>query len=100
MRLSLLLLSFGLLTSCQWARYYTPPPALAPRNVDLAVVQKGRRLFAQRCIECHALPPVWRYDSEEWPRIVNAMAHRAALTSTDREAIVAYILAIREQNKL
>ena len=97
MRSSLLLLSFGLLTSCQWARYYTPPPAVARPNVDFGVVEKGRRLFAERCLECHSLPPVWRYDTEEWPRIVNAMAHRAALNPAEREAILAYILEIRQR---
>ena len=96
MRSSFVVLWFGLLTSCQWTRYYTPPPAIAPQDIDLAVVQKGRRLFAQRCIECHTLPPIWRYDTEEWPRIVNAMAHRAALKPAEREAILAYIRGIRE----
>ncbi|HET9418448.1 MAG TPA: cytochrome c [Chthoniobacterales bacterium] len=96
MRFSILLPGIALLTSCQWTRYYTPPP-IAQRTVDLALVQKGRRLFAQRCIECHTLPPVWRYQAEDWPQIVNSMAHRAALTSGEREAIIAYILAARAE---
>jgi mono/diheme cytochrome c family protein len=72
------------------------PRAIAPPDVDFAVVQKGRQLFAHRCIECHTLPPVWRYDTEEWPRIVNAM-HRAALKPAERGAILSYILTIRSQ---
>ena len=95
MRSSVLLLASALLLSCEWTGYYAPPPAVASQDVDLATVQRGRRLFAQRCIECHTLPPIWRYRTEEWPQIVNSMAHRAALTPAEREAITAYILAIR-----
>ncbi|HYY12920.1 MAG TPA: hypothetical protein VE758_00645 [Chthoniobacterales bacterium] len=94
MRFSILLLGIALLTSCQWTRYYTPP-AVVEGNVDLTLVQRGRRLFARRCIECHTLPPIWRYQAEDWPQIVNSMAHRAALRPTEREAIVAYVLAAR-----
>jgi mono/diheme cytochrome c family protein len=95
MRLSILLLVVVLLASCQWTRYYTPPPAIAQRNVDFAIVKKGRWLFVQRCIECHTLPSVWHYRAEDWPQIVNSMAHRAALRPAEREAIIAYILAVR-----
>lgn len=81
-------ISLGIFTGC--AAYV--PPIVPNADVDLA---RGRQLFAQRCIECHALPPVWHYSREEWPRIVDAMAHRASLRPNERDAIVAYILAAR-----
>jgi hypothetical protein len=95
MRLSILLLGCAALLGCEWARYYTPPPAIAQRNVDLATLRKGRILFAHRCIECHTLPPIWHYREQDWPEIVNSMSHRAALTPTEREAIITYLLAVR-----
>ena len=85
---------------------YKPPVITAPptRNrksqpVDLAQAQEGRRLFAHRCIECHTLPPIWHYRTEDWPKIVDSMAHRSALKPAERDAIIAYILAARAQKK-
>ncbi len=55
-------------------------------------------LFVHRCIECHTLPPIWKYSREDWPKIVNDMSHRASLKPAEREAVIAYILAVRSQN--
>jgi hypothetical protein len=38
---------------------------------------------------------LWRYSTEDWPEIVDSISHRANLKSAEREAIVAYILAVR-----
>ncbi len=91
-----------LLCGCEAVPYYTPPTPTAEMarrqsDVDLAFLQKGRALFARRCLQCHTLPPLWYYRAEDWPLIVNSMAHRASLKPAEREAIVAYILAIRRQ---
>jgi hypothetical protein len=67
------------------------------RHVDVVTLREGRRLLVHRCIECHTLPPLWHYSTEDWPKIVNTMSHRASLNAADREAIVAYILAVRSQ---
>ena len=64
-------------------------------SVNLAMLHEGRTLFAHRCIECHTLPVVWRYTSENWPDIVDSMSHRASLKPAEREAIIAYIIAVR-----
>ena len=64
---------------------------------DLAMLDQGRTLFVHRCIEYHTLPPLWHYATDEWPGIVSSMSHRASLKPTEREAIVAYILAVRSQ---
>jgi hypothetical protein len=91
-----------LLCGCEAAPYYAPPiptmeMARRQSEVDLAFLQKGRALFAHRCLQCHTLPPVWYYRAEDWPLIVNSMAHRASLKPAEREAILAYILAVRRQ---
>ena len=65
------------------------------RDVDLRELQSGRTLFVHRCIECHTLPPIWKYSRGDWPKIVNDMSHRASLKPADREAVIAYILAVR-----
>jgi len=48
-----------------------------------------------RHIECHTLPALWRCNIQDWPNIVKSMSHRASLKPAEREAIVAYILAVR-----
>jgi hypothetical protein len=98
--MSILLALTCLLVSCETANYVpsvTPQMASATRQhrLDLATLREGRTLLVHRCIECHTLPPLWRYSVEDWPEIVNSMSHRASLKPAEREAIVAYILAVR-----
>ena len=89
--------------SCETANYIPPvTPQMAASShskagADLATLQRGRTLFARRCIECHTLPPMWKYSREDWPQIVNDMSHRASLKPDEREAIIAYVLAVRKE---
>jgi hypothetical protein len=88
--------------ACETANYAPPvtptmtrSTSLAKQHVDLAKLERGRTLFVHRCIECHTLPPIWKYSREDWPKIVNDMSHRASLKPAERDAIVAYIMAVR-----
>ena len=88
------------LVSCELTNYVPPvTPQMATarsgQHVDLVMLREGRTLFVHRCIECHTLPVLWRYSTHDWPNIVDSMSHRASLKPADREAIVAYILAVR-----
>ena len=90
------------LAACESINYVPPATpqmagATGGRPVDVALLQKGRTLLVHRCIECHTLPPLWHYKIEDWLEIVNSMSHRASLKPADRDAIVAYILAVRSQ---
>ncbi|TMP91019.1 MAG: cytochrome c [Verrucomicrobia bacterium] len=89
-----------LLVSCESTNYVPPvtsqmTTAKKGQHVDLAMLREGRTLFVHRCIECHTLPVLWRYSTEDWPGIVDSMSHRASLKPAEREAIVAYVLAVR-----
>jgi hypothetical protein len=90
-------------SSCGTTSFAPPPvtPELARtgkgQHGDIAMLREGRALFVHRCIECHTLPAFWRYSAEDWPDIVNSMSHRASLRAAERDAIVAYILAVRTQ---
>ena len=73
-------------------------PSLPPRRASttsLAKLRQGRTLFVDRCIECHTLPALWHYTPKDWEQIVNDMAHRASLKPAERDAVIAYILAVR-----
>jgi uncharacterized membrane protein len=85
-----------LTVGCETANYAPPVTSTSRKQaVDLPNLERGRTLFVHRCIECHTLPPIWKYSREDWPKIVNDMSHRASLNPPEREAIVAYILAVR-----
>ena len=72
---------------------YAPPVRTTSR--DFSKLERGRTLFVHRCIECHTLPPIWKYSREDWPKIVNEMSHRASLKPAERDAVIAYTLAVR-----
>lgn len=86
---------------CETANYLPPVTSQmvatwhGKRTADVSTLVRGRTLFAHRCIECHTLPPIWKYSNEDWPKIVDDMAHRASLKPAERDAVVAYILAAR-----
>jgi len=87
---------------CETANYVPPvTPAMvsaipSKQPVAAQTLDRGRTLFVHRCIECHTLPPMWKYAREDWPQIVNDMSHRTSLKPEEREAIIAYILAARK----
>jgi len=102
-RLYRLMIAFYMATfaACETANYAPPvAPAMTSassrrQHVDPAKLESGRTLFVHRCIECHTLPPIWKYSREDWPQIVNEMSHRASLKPAERDAVIAYILAVR-----
>jgi len=94
------------LSSCGTTSFAPPPPvtpelARAGRHqhVDLATLREGRVLFVSRCIECHTLPAVSQHGATEWPRLIDEMAGRANLKSTERDAVLAYILVAHSQSR-
>ena len=103
-KVSIFLVLTCLLLGCGLTNYIPPvtsqmATARKGQHVDLAMLREGRTLFAHRCIECHTLPVLWHYSTQDWPEIVNSMSHRASLKPADREAIVAYILAVRSADR-
>ena len=98
--MSILFVLACVLASCQLTNYVPPvtsqmATARKGQSVNLAMLHEGRTLFAHRCIECHTLPVVWHYSSKDWPDIVDSMSKRASLKPAEREAIIAYIIAVR-----
>jgi hypothetical protein len=91
----------AIFAACETANYVPPvaPEMTASphgkRGAEVATLERGRSLFVHRCIECHTLPPIWKYSNEDWPKVVDDMSHRANLKPQDRDAVIAYILAAR-----
>jgi len=104
-KISILILSIVFVVDLSSCTIWKPPPPVTAewkrdatkQHVDLGTLRQGRTLFVHRCIECHTLPVVWHYSTEDWPAIVNSMSHRASLKPAERDAIVAYILTVRAE---
>jgi mono/diheme cytochrome c family protein len=71
----------------------------ARQNADARTLEDGRKVFVNRCIPCHALPAIGRYDSKRIPGIVEWMSHRAHLTRDQSDALVKYLLTVRSQSR-
>ena len=93
----------AILASCETALKSAPPVIAAfvranrQETADARMLEAGRRVFLNRCIACHALPEIARYDSTRIPRIVGWMSHRARLSSAEQDALVKYLLAVRSE---
>ena len=101
-----LFLTLLLLAGCETSNYapqvtsqLSKPASRTKQDVDLAQLRQGRTFFVHRCIECHTLPAIWKYSREDWPRMVNDMSHRASLKAAERDAVIAYILAVRTRER-
>jgi mono/diheme cytochrome c family protein len=90
----------AVLSSCETNLKSAPPvtAALAHGKADESTLTEGRKVFLNRCIGCHALPDLARYDSARIPRIVGWMSHRAHLTPEQHDALVKYLLAVNRSS--
>lgn len=90
---------------CEALNNYPPPvtPAMAKAGkrsgATMEQLEHGRKLYAGRCLECHVLPAITHYPAEKWPRIVAWMGERSELNPAEREAIIAYVLAVHAQTR-
>ncbi len=70
----------------------------AGQNADERTLAQGRALFLNRCIQCHALPEVARFDASRLPAIVAKMSGRANLSPEKHEAVLKYLMTVRSQS--
>lgn len=93
----------ALLAGCETTLTSAPPvtPAFVraggEQHADAQTLEAGRKVFLNRCIPCHALPEIARYEAERLPRIVNWMSSRAHLTPEQKEALTKYLLTVKAQ---
>jgi mono/diheme cytochrome c family protein len=91
----------ALVAGCQTSSPFAPAMVdarviRAAGHANAKTLRAGRDLFTSRCIECHTLPAISRYPASAWPSLVDKMAKRADLKTSERDAIVAYIVAVRK----
>jgi mono/diheme cytochrome c family protein len=96
-----LIVGAGLWAGCQSNLSLAPAvsPALiragAHENADEGTLAQGRVIFLNRCIQCHALPEVARFDAPHLTAIVAKMSARASLSPRQHEAVLKYLLTAR-----
>jgi hypothetical protein len=92
-----------ILVSCETSTKSFPPVTAAfvrsgmREHADAATLTEGRKVFVNRCIACHALPDVSKFDSARIPGIVSWMSGRAHLTPEQKDAVTKYLLTVRSQ---
>jgi len=96
-----LVLGAALFAGCQSNVALAPPvsPAFIRAgtriDADQRTLAQGRALFLNRCIQCHALPEVARFDASRLTAIVSKMSGRANLSPEQHEAVLKYLLTAR-----
>jgi hypothetical protein len=71
-------------------------PALqyaAARDIDPAVVHRGRVVYITDCARCHSPEPVTAYSAEQWQEIMPRMCEETNLSAEDSEAVHVYVMA-------
>jgi mono/diheme cytochrome c family protein len=98
----LALLAF-LLGGCETTVSSAPPitasfiRAGTRQDADTRTLAQGRSLFLNRCIQCHALPEVSRFDPPRLTAIVAKMSGRANMNPEQHDAVLKYLLTVRSQ---
>jgi len=64
-------------------------------KADAPTLTAGRAVFLNRCIHCHALPNVCRFDAPRLTAIVAKMSRRANLNAAQHDALLKYLLTVR-----
>jgi cytochrome c5 len=70
---------------------YVPTAADATANATLTQLQQGRSLFVANCQSCHNLPNPDDYTSGGWSSILNSMAPRTSLSSSEVTLVYKYV---------
>ncbi len=70
---------------------YVPTAADATANATLAQLQQGRSLFVSNCQACHNLPNPDDYTSSGWSSILNSMAPRTSLSTSEETLVYKYV---------
>lgn len=66
------------------------------KSVDLATLERGRKIFTTSCTECHVARTIGNYSISQWHHYLGIMAPRAKLGIDDRTALETYVIQARE----
>ena len=61
-------------------------------GVQIEQVQRGRLIYLNQCVECHAPEPVDGYTVKQWAKIMPEMAEDSGLSPQQERAVHQYVL--------
>lgn len=106
-RLALVAVVVGVLGAGCFPKVASAPPALSANSVARAsarwpgvtaeALSMGRDRFVAKCNGCHGYPDLPAVADESWPGIVERMARKANLSAEERDAVLHYVLASRQE---
>ena len=63
-------------------------------NVELAELDQGRKLLIGKCTNCHRVPMPNEHTALEWPKMLDEMAARSNLDTTQQKLIEKYLVTM------
>jgi mono/diheme cytochrome c family protein len=91
--------AFGVVVGgCVSMEQIAPPVSAqmaAVGGTSTTALDSGRRLYTGRCATCHSIDPVTKHSPDRWRAILDDMASEAKLSTSEKSAVLAYILAAR-----
>jgi cytochrome c len=87
------------LVGCRTLEQMVPPVDPVIVNIgqeagfNTASLERGRHIYLNGCIKCHAPEPIDRYSVAQWEKILPDMAIETKLTDAEAADVRAYVLA-------
>ena len=70
---------------------YIPTSADVTLTATLPELQQGRDLYVNNCGRCHGLYSPDNYISSQWRSIINSMAPRTSLSTSEIQLVTKYV---------
>jgi len=70
---------------------YTPTNADVTSNATLQELLQGRALYVNNCNRCHGLYPPDGYTPSQWKSILNIMAPRTGMSTSETLLVTKYV---------
>lgn len=70
---------------------YTPTQSDVTAKATLSELQQGFSIYQNRCGNCHQLYSPDSFSSANWSGVLNSMAPRANLTTTEKLLVLKYV---------
>ena len=103
----LVLAATGILGAGCFPKAAPVPGALSPAGVAWATARwpgataasltAGRDQFVAKCNGCHGYPDLPAIADDRWPAIVESMGNKAHLGAEEKDAVLHYVLASRQE---
>ena len=68
-------------------------------NASFDQLNIGHDLYFGKCTNCHGAKNIAKFPTENWPSIVEDMAHKARITDTEKQAVLQYVTAVSLASK-